>query len=232
MHVQPAAHQQCGTHVSSWEIAVSGLTFVGTVQVGLSPQRHASMGQILSRTLCRTEAVASRERPTRESHKQIYLPCPVVEGVWVGGTLLVMVPQKGAQTILMLFPVLNTRTSTPITNRAPAIHPQGVGVPVLASISICRSNLRSKSRGSVMARSPISCPNNPHYGSRVLQAAGIAPRPKSPQRCRSQRQSYVRSRWKLTCALPPPAHRVPTYTILARSRADCCRLVLGGNNSN
>src|SRR5437016_2261846 len=91
----------------------------------------------------------------RALRKQIYLACPVVEGVWAGGIVvaggilasggaLLVVSQKGAQTIggftasgsvvsealpvvagglasllaiLVLFPLLNTSTSTAIMDR-------------------------------------------------------------------------------------------------------------------
>jgi hypothetical protein len=41
--------------------------------------------------------------------------------------------------VLLVFPVVNTSASTMMMNTAPAIHPQGVGVPILESISKRRS---------------------------------------------------------------------------------------------
>ena len=70
-----------------------------------------------------------------------------------GGAVLGAIPVVAGGLISLLavlsvVPLVKTSASTTTMNRAPAIHPQGVG---LESISI----LRSKSRGSVMTRSPI-----------------------------------------------------------------------------
>jgi hypothetical protein len=91
-----------------------------------------------------------------------YLPPPVVEGDCGGGaTGTIGGAVRGAMpvvagglvsllAVLLLSLLVKTSASMMTMNTAPAIHPQGVGAPILRSIS-----MRSKSLGSVMANLPF-----------------------------------------------------------------------------
>src|SRR5262249_21066870 len=105
-----------------------------------------------------------------------YCPrCPVIEGGCPGGTVTVGGAALGAMPVVagglvssravrVLSPPAKIRVLSPpakisakmmTMKTTPAIHPHGVVVPILLSISACRSMsiLRSKSLGSVMAAS-------------------------------------------------------------------------------
>jgi hypothetical protein len=126
----------------------------------------------------RLSADATPHASARQVCKKAYLGCPLVAGVWVGGTVVAggIVAGGGGTVVgaipvvaggpasllavLFVFALVKTSASTMMMNTAPAIHPQGVGLPTLESISSRRfmSILRSKSRGSVMALSPNLLP--------------------------------------------------------------------------